>query len=98
MTLRSLDTAVEQDKLKLQRYNFQKALMNRIRNTHTVWYFDETSTNLWEPIGRLWQPREGFAIQRPKTQGKNLTIMGAISNHGQLYTSIETTTNQETVA
>ena len=62
-----------------------------------IFYFDETSTNLWEQRPRIWQPKQGLNLKLPVSQGRNVTIMGAISNYGHAITQIVDSTNAETV-
>ena len=62
----------------------------------TIWYMDETSTNLWERLNRVWQPRGGIRIKKSKQHKHNITIIGALS-HGKLFTRLAPTTNTVTV-
>ena len=62
----------------------------------TIWYMDETSTNLWERLRRIWQPQGGIRIKKSKQHKHNITIMGALC-HGKLFTRLAPTTNTLTV-
>jgi len=62
---------------------------------------DETSTNVWEFQGRIWQPRHGtipMAYTLPKVRGSNVTIIGAITSLSEkIFYHIGETTNKDEV-
>jgi transposase len=62
----------------------------------TIWYMDETSTNLWERPRRIWQPCGGTRVKLSKQHKHNITIVGALS-HGRFFARLAPTTNKDTV-
>ena len=78
--LRNLATSMSPELLRENRIRFIGHLLQRLRAGRTIWYFDETTTNLWERISRVWQPRQPIRMQLPKMMGSNTTILGALSS------------------
>ena len=74
---------VFQEQLRERRVTFLEHLMQRMRVGQTIWYMDETTTNLLERPRRIWQPQGGIRIKLSKQHKHNITIIGALS-HGRL--------------
>jgi hypothetical protein len=64
-----------------------------------VYYFDETSTHLWEKRQRAWQySADPMRIKLPPERGTSITVLGAISSHSKrLHWSLGEKTNIDCV-
>ena len=62
-----------------------------------IW-FDESSTNLFQDLGRSWQPKKnGIVHKKPAVKTESVTILGGLTNEGELVTILAQTTNTQTV-
>lgn len=82
------------------RVAFSAAVASLLRDGHEILYFDESSLNAWERASTVWQPIDNkLFFELPGTQGRNFTIMGALSSkRPEFYYRIVETTNRITVA
>jgi transposase len=64
-----------------------------------VWYFDETTVNLWDYSEKVWMNKKSpVTIQLPRQRGRSVTVLGAISNRRRLVLwQTNTTTDKDTV-
>jgi transposase len=62
---------------------------------------DETSTDLWDKRGKIWQPKDSIlpmVIQKSRDRGKSITIIGGISlQMNEMYFQLVETTNKVNV-
>lgn len=53
------------------------------RRGHEIVWIDETTTNLWDQRGRVWQHKGNpLTVHRPSDRGKSTTVYGALFRHG----------------
>jgi len=79
------------------RLEFIKTLMGQLNHGKEVLYFDETTTNLWDMRGRVWQRQnEKIICKLPSSRGTSVTIFGALSDKGDFFFKTDSTTNKHT--
>lgn len=80
------------------KYEFVMDLIQDIYDGRTIWYWDETSTNLWMwPQFVWWKSKSDFKYMIPSSRGSSVTTLGAISSEGDFYYRTDVRTNIETV-
>lgn len=80
----------------VQRLEFFQELLALYERNEEVFFFDESSTHLWESYGKVWQPKgEHFLHKIPRSRGVNVTIMGIMSSH-RVFSKLAPTTNAAT--
>ena len=80
------------------RIDFLGQLLSHMRQGTTVWWMDETSTNLWERLHRIWQPRGRFTVKKSYGAQRSVTVIGALCGEpAQFFAVIAPTTNADNV-
>ena len=94
LPVRSLDTSHSPDALRQMRIDFLQQLLRHIQSGQQIWWVDQTSTNLWERLHRVWMNPGRLLIRKSSGHRENQSIMGALSQHGgKLFGKLIPTTN-----
>jgi len=76
-------------------------LAKLLKRKKDIVFIDESSTDLWDKRGKIWQPKDSIlpmVIQKSRDRGKSITIIGGISLQLKgMYFHLAETTNKETV-
>jgi len=57
-------------------------LVKLLKKKKEIIFIDESSTDLWEKRGKIWQPKDSIlpmVIQKCRDRVKSITIIGGIS-------------------
>ena len=77
---------------------FLTTLLERINSCRLILYFDEMTSNLWDSLGKMWVPESSKVVRRlPRQRGKNVTLMGCLTNTGMVFCQVVNKTNKEIV-
>ena len=56
------------------------------------------TTHLWDSDGKMWCHPDSTVLRRlPRKRGSNVTIMGALTSDGEVYTKVVNKTSKEIV-
>ena len=97
---KTLKTKSTNKSLDHARVAWVNQLMTFIQKDYEVFYIDETSTNIWDCSGRIWQPMDNnLPVRLRSGTHHNHTIIGALSSleHAMFHFDVVESTNSDTV-